>query len=109
MRRLFVFATLFLTFCLLLTHPFDAAAKDKKKAKGVILSTVDIDEEYEILGLVYYKSSKLDPKIIHSELRKQAERMGADYVVGVAYYNNAGYLYGTGTAVRLIEEDASED
>jgi hypothetical protein len=81
----------------------EAIAKDKKKR--VILSTVDIDEDYEILGLVYYRSSELNPKKIHAELRKQAEKMDADYVIGITYYNNAGYLYGSGTAVRLIEED----
>lgn len=81
-----------------------ASSIQAKDNKGVILSTVGIDEEYEILGLVSYRSSELNPDKIHTELRKQAERMDADYVIGLTYYNNAGYLYGTGTAVRLIKD-----
>ncbi len=80
----------------------DTHAKSKKSR--TILSTVDIDEEYEILGLVSYRSSQLSPEKMHTELRKQAEKLGADYVVGIRYYNNAGYLYATGTAVRLVKE-----
>ncbi len=103
MKKLFRIAIAFLTIVCLLSVMSDATAKSKKK--GVILSTVDIDEEYEILGLVYYRSSDLNPKKIHTELRKQAKKIGADYVVGVTYYNNAGYLYGSGTAVKLIKKN----
>ena len=102
MRRLFFFTVLILTIIISLSNISDAQAKDKKK--GVILSTVDIDEEYEILGLVSYRSSELSPKKIHTELKKQAKKMGADYVIGITYYSNAGYLYGSGTAVKLIKE-----
>lgn len=73
--------------------------------KGVILTTTDLKQDYEILGLVYYRSSELSPKKIHDELRKQAEDLGADYVIGITYYNNAGYLYGSGTAVKLIKKN----
>lgn len=78
-----------------------ATAEENKK---VILSTVDLKADYEILGLVYYRSSDLNPKKIHDELRKQAKDLGADHVVGVTYYSNAGYLYGSGTAVKLIKK-----
>jgi len=74
--------------------------------KEVILSTVDIDEDYEILGLVSYRSSELEPEKIHKELQKQAKKMGADYIIGITYYSNAGYLYGSGTAVKLIKENS---
>jgi len=83
----------------------------EEKAKGgnaIILTTTDLKQDYEILGLVYYRSSELDPKKIHEELRKQAKILGADYVIGITYYENAGYLYGSGTAVKLIEEDKSK-
>jgi hypothetical protein len=73
--------------------------------KGVVLSTVNIKEDYEIIGLVSYRSNELDPKKIHNELTKQAEAMGADCVIGITYYNNLGYLYGSGTAVKLIKKD----
>lgn len=104
-NRLFIAVTLISAIFFFLADSSVAIAQDKKK--GVILSTVDIDEDYEILGLVSYRSSELSPKKIHKELRKQAKKMGADYVIGITYYNNAGYLYGSGTAVKLIEEDKS--
>ncbi|MFH0839668.1 MAG: hypothetical protein V1883_01460 [Candidatus Omnitrophota bacterium] len=73
--------------------------------KGVILTTADLKQDYEILGLVFYRTGELSPKKINDELTKQAESMGADYVIGIIYYNNAGYLYGSGTAVKLIKKD----
>ena len=95
-----------LTACLLVSMSAlrsDCWAKSRKKK--VILSTVGINEDHEVLGLVSYRSSELDPKKIHAELRKQAERMGADYVVGITYFSNAGYIYGSGTAVKLVDEE----
>ena len=108
-KRLFIVVFSILSaFFFLMTLP-DAAAKDKKKKKGVILSTVDIDEEYKILGLVSYRSNELSPKKMHDALRKKAKKMDADYVIGITYYSNAGYLYATGTAIKLIEEDESKE
>lgn len=100
MTRPFIVVVLLIAAISLSALP-DTHAKSKKGR--VILSTVDIDEEYEIRGLVSYRSSQLSPEKMHTELRKQAEKLGADYVVGIRYYNNAGYLYATGTAVRLIK------
>jgi len=82
-----------------------AQEKEDKEEKEIKLSTVDIDEDYEILGLVYYRSSELGIEKIHKELQKQAKRMGADYVIGIRYCSNAGYLYGIGTAVKLIKQN----
>ena len=96
--RITIYVLLFIMFILL---PSGMAA-DKKK-NGVILSTVNIDEDYEILGLVSYRSSQITPKKLHSELKKQAEALGADYVVGIQYYSGFGYLYATGTAVKIVE------
>ena len=53
--------------------------------------------------------SDLDPKKIHAELKKQARKIDADYVIGIKYYDNAGYLYGTGTAVKLIKDKSKKD
>lgn len=103
MKRALILAPLLLVMVLFSSAYYTATAADKK---GVILSTTtDLKENYDILGLVYYRSSELSPKKIHDELRKQAEGMGADYVIGITYYNNAGYLYGSGTAVKLIKKD----
>jgi len=107
MKRSFILLVSLLAIGLLFAAVPDAATKSKKK-KGVILSTVDIDEDYEVLGLVYYRSSELSPKRIHSELKEKARKMGADYVIGITYYSNAGYLYGSGTAVKLIEKNKSK-
>lgn len=82
-----------------------AQEKEGKEKKEIILSTVDIDKDYEILGLVYYRSNGLDLEKIHRELQRQAKQMGADYVVGITYFSNAGYLYGSGTAVKLIKQN----
>ncbi len=80
-----------------------AAMADGKK--GVILSTSDIKADYEILGIVSYRSSETIPSKINNELRSQAEDLGADYVIGITYYSGFGYLYGSGTAVKLIKKD----
>jgi len=78
-----------------------AAAEEKKE---VILSTIRPDQNHEILGLVSYRSSKLDPEKICKELTKKASKMGADSVTGIRFYSHAGYLYGTGTAIRFKNE-----
>jgi ABC-type sugar transport system substrate-binding protein len=101
-KKINVSIMILLAAAFLLCVPSQAKAADKK---GVVLSTVDLKADYEILGLVYYRSSELSSKKINDELRKQAEDMGADYVIGITYYSNAGYLYGSGTAVKLIKKD----
>ena len=97
-----------LVFCVAAAVFSAAPAASAESKKEVVLSTVDLKSDYEILGLVYYRSSELSPKKIHDELKKQAEDMGADHVIGITYYNNAGYLYGSGTAVRLIKNKKGE-
>jgi len=67
------------------------------------LTTSGLDKPYEILGLVSYRSSVLDPEKIIDELRKKGKALKADYLIGIQFYSHAGYLYGTGTAVRLLQ------
>lgn len=105
-NRVFIIVILVLTVIFTLFTLSETIAKDKKN-KRVILSTVDIGEDYEILGLVHYKSNELATKKIDKELRKQAAKIGADYVVGIIYYTHSGYLYGSGTAVKVVEKDDS--
>lgn len=100
-KKSFLFVIVFLFAIIALHAPAAKAADDK----DIILSTVDLKADYEILGLVSYRSSELSPKKIHDELRNQARDMGADHVIGITYYNNAGYLYGSGTAVKLIKKN----
>lgn len=106
-RRLLSIVFVFLTAAFILITISDATARDNKK-KDVVLSTVDIDEDYEILGLIHYRSSELGLKKMHKELKKQAKKMGADYVVGIIYFSHSGYLYGSGTAVKLIDDDSKK-
>lgn len=110
MKRLFssIIIALAILSCnmLILTLP-QAIAQGKKKE--VILSTVGIDRDYKILGLVYYRSSELSLSRVHKELREQAQGMGADCVIGITYCSHAGYLYGIGTAVKLIENNSKNE
>lgn len=95
---------LFAAFSLSSAFGDAGTAAGAKKAAGVVLSTVDLKVDYDILGVVSYRSSETMPDKINSELKKQAKDMGADYVIGVTYYSGFGYLYGSGTAVKLIKK-----
>lgn len=96
------FTAMFLFAIIMFAAVFDVHAAGKK---GVILSTLDIKADYDILGIVSYRSSETIPSKINNELRSQAEDLGADYVIGITYYSGFGYLYGSGTAVKLIKKD----
>ncbi len=101
-RTIVAISSISVIFFLLLWIHGAANGADKK---SVILSTTDLKQDYEILGLVSYRTGELTPKTINDQLTKQAADMGADYVICITYYNNAGYLYGSGTAVKLIKKD----
>ncbi|MDD5680551.1 MAG: hypothetical protein PHI59_04860 [Candidatus Omnitrophica bacterium] len=97
--------SLFVIVFLFAVIVFYAPAAEAAGNKGVILSTVDLKADYEILGIVSYRSSETMPDRIDRALREQAADMGADYVIGVTYYSGFGYLYGSGTAVKLIKKN----
>lgn len=97
-----IFLTAFFLSCAFL---YDGNTGGANGANGVVLSTCDLKADYEILGVVSYRSSETMPEKINSELKKQADDMGADYVIGINYYSGFGYLYGSGTAVKLIKKD----
>ncbi len=101
----FLLSILFTAFSLSLAFGYDGKDTTKKGAAGVVLSTVDLKVDYDILGVVSYRSSETMPEKINSELKRQADDLGADYVIGVTYYSGFGYLYGSGTAVKLIKKD----
>lgn len=77
----------------------------KKEDKILYLTTVDIQQPYKIIKLVSYRSSVLDPNKVIEELEKKGKKLNADYIIGVHLYSHSGYLYGTGTAVKLIKEE----
>lgn len=95
---------IFIIFSFLLFGMSGSAAAKNKKNK-VILSTVGIIEDYEILGIVSYRSNEIEIEKINEALRNKAEKIGADYVIGIQYFSGAGYLYGTGTAVKLKTQE----
>jgi hypothetical protein len=72
--------------------------------REVKLTTADITEPYEILGIISHRSGLIEIDSINNQLKKQAKDLGADYVIGIGYINYAGYLFGYGTAVKVIKE-----
>ncbi|MDP3790253.1 MAG: hypothetical protein Q8R48_07625 [Candidatus Omnitrophota bacterium] len=107
MKKIFYFlmSILLTVFSLSCAYGYDGTMAGTKKAGGVVLSTGDLKTDYEILGIVSYRSSETMPDKINNELKKQAEDLDADYVIGITYYSGFGYLYGSGTAVKLIKKD----
>jgi hypothetical protein len=105
MKKLFILVTLFFFTIALVFSLLPYATGQEKREKEVILSTVNIDKDYEILGLVSYRSSELEPEKVNNELKKQARKMGADYVIGITYFTRSAYMYGVGTAVKLIKQN----
>ncbi|MBN1870946.1 MAG: hypothetical protein JW800_00070 [Candidatus Omnitrophica bacterium] len=81
-----------------------AFSQSKNDAKEIYLTTLGIDKPYEIIKLVSYRSSLLETSKVIGELKKQGIELGADYIIGIQFYSHSGYLYGTGTAVRLLED-----
>ncbi|MFH1778529.1 MAG: hypothetical protein ABH847_00640 [Candidatus Omnitrophota bacterium] len=102
MKRLVVLTSLFLALAILLSYfaPY-ALAQQKKKPKEVILSTADIDEDYEILGIVSVRSGEVNLTTINDKLKEEAKNLGADYVVMVRYFDYSGYIYAYGTAAKI--------
>lgn len=106
MRRFIVLASVFLAFAILLSYFVPQAfAQKKKKPKEVILSTVDIDENYEIIGIVSIRSGEVNLVSINDKLKEEAKNLHADYVIGVRYLDHSGYIYAYGTAVKIKKSE----
>lgn len=90
------FAILFITIA-----PNSCAEEKKKKPKEVILTSTDIREDYEILGIVSVRSGEVVLDSINEKLKEEAKNLGADYVIGINYFNYSGYIYAYGTAVKI--------
>ncbi|KPK40628.1 MAG: hypothetical protein AMJ78_06960 [Omnitrophica WOR_2 bacterium SM23_29] len=102
MKRLTVLTLLFLSFVILQSFVTPQAfAQQKKKPKEIILSTVDIDEDYEILGIVSTRSGEISLSAINQKLKEEAKNLGADHVIVVRYFQYSGYIYAYGTAVKI--------
>lgn len=69
-----------------------------EKAK---VSTTDLKENYDILGVVAHRAKKGELEEVNVELEKKAKAIGGDYVIQTRYFEYEDYLYGYGTAVKL--------
>jgi len=65
------------------------------------LTTEDLNISYEVIGIINHRSGELSIDKVTLALRDKAQSMGADYVIGVRFFRDSGYLYGYGTAVKL--------
>lgn len=102
MKRLTILISIFLAFVILQSYFIPQTfAQQKKKPKEIVLSTVDIDENYEILGIVSVRSGEVNLSTVNENLKAEARNLGADYVVMVRYFQYSGYIYAYGTAVKI--------
>ena len=83
---------------------YDAPMKKKKKddaPKPILLTTGDLKEDYEILGLISAVTGSTDMDNLQSAMIDKARRFGADYVISIRFISHAGSLYCYGTAVKI--------
>ena len=107
MRRRILFISVFLCAIILTSSAAAqvmATTKTAGKQKDIILSTEDIKESYKVIGIVSIRSGEVDLTVINNKLKDAARELGADYVIGVDYFNShSGYIYAYGTAVKIKE------
>ncbi len=109
MKRPLVLTSLFLAFAFTLMYiaPY-AFAQQTKKPKEIIISTADINEDYEILGIVSVRFGEVDLSSINERLKEEAKKLDADGVVAVRYFDYSGYLYAYGTAVKIKKTETGK-
>lgn len=84
------------------------------KAEGIILTTMDLKRDYEILDIIWSEEVHLDLNVDYTDqknvLKKKAAVIGADAVIGVRLFlcnvdghvTNSGNRRWYGTAVKFI-------
>jgi len=72
-------------------------AEGKKK---VFITTSDIDKDYEIKGIVSYRTGFFKIDKIEKKLAEEARKLDADYVIGLRSLVFGGEIYCYGTAVK---------
>lgn len=85
----------------------------ESKAAGIILTTMDLKRDYEILDIIWSEEVHMDLNIDYTaqknDLKKKAAAMGADAVIGVRLFlcnidgrvTNSGNRRWYGTAVKF--------
>lgn len=99
MKRYFILIMLLLSISMFL--PATANAKKKKQAKSVIVTTGDIQKNYEIIGIISASITSDNLEDLERKLGKKALKLGANAVVSVRYLLFGGRIYAYGTAVKL--------
>ena len=106
MKRAIYLISLFVLSGLLSTSFIvSAQAETKPKPKKeIVLTTTDIKDSYKVIGIISTKTGETNLDTLNDKLKEAAKDLGADYVIGVSYfYVQGGYLYASGTAVKVKE------
>ena len=78
-----------------------AYGAQKSKGKSVILTTMDVKEAYEVIGIVSYRTSATGFNVLMNGLKKAAIGIKADAVVGIRCVSYGDFFYAYGTAVKF--------
>lgn len=106
MKRVLVWVWLLLVIVIITSYFMPSAfAQQKKKEKEIVLTTADIKEDYEVLGLVWVRSGEVNLSNVNEKLKEEAKKIGADNVLMVRYFVYSSYIYAYGTAVKLKEKE----
>lgn len=106
MRRRLIILSLLLCMALLMTAvsaQVMTQSKSSGKLKDIVLTTADIKDSYKVIGIVSARGGEVDLDSLNGKLKDAARSLGADYVIGVNYFNYSGYVYAYGTAVKIKE------
>jgi len=84
--------------------PASVGAKAKSKATAVIVTTMDVKEAYEVIGIVSYRTSSTGFNGLVDGVKKAAMGINADAVIGLRCVSYGDFFYAYGTAVKFKKE-----
>jgi hypothetical protein len=105
-RNIFIVAAVLAALVLVSTIDAQVMPKNKGsngKQKEIVLTTGDLKESYKVIGIISARGGEVNLDGLNGKLKDTARDLGADYVVGINYFNYSGYVYAYGTAVKLKE------
>lgn len=77
--------------------------------KFITLTTGDLKDGYEILGLITAVTGSTDMDSLRSTMIGKAQSLGADSIIGIQYISHAGSLYCYGTAIKIKKDDKKDN
>lgn len=80
---------------------FSSIAFGASKAESIILTTMDVKDTYEVIGMVSSRTTATDFNTLIKEVKKTAKNLNADAVVGIRCFSYGDYMYAYGTAVKF--------